>query len=88
MVEIKEVLRLWRAGTKKKRIATQLTLDVKTVRRYVRTAEGCGLAPGPEALSDEQVAMVIAALSPEVGHRGRRIVGRSDDACRVDDVNL
>ncbi len=33
MVEIKEVLRLWRAGTPKKRIAAQLTLDVKTVRR-------------------------------------------------------
>ena len=67
MVEIKEVLRLWRAGTKKKRIAAQLTLDVKTVRRYVGTAEGCGLAPGPERLSDEQVAAVVAALSPDTG---------------------
>ena len=67
MVEIKEVLRLWRAGTKKKRIATQLTLDVKTVRRYVRAAEGCGFAPDAEELCDEQVAMVIAALSPDVG---------------------
>jgi len=55
MVEIKEVLRLWRAGIKKKRIAAQLTLDVKTVRRYVAAAERCGLAPGPEPLSDEQV---------------------------------
>ena len=42
MVEIKEVLRLWRAGTKKKQIATQLTLDVKTVRRYIAAAESCG----------------------------------------------
>lgn len=67
MVEIKEVLRLWRAGTKKKRIASQLTLDVKTVRRYVGAAEGCGLAPGAEALSDEQVAAVVAALVS--GHR-------------------
>ena len=47
MVEIKEVVRLWRAGIKKKRIASQLTLDVKTVRRYIAAAEGCGLAPGP-----------------------------------------
>ena len=47
MVEIKEVLRLWRAGGKKKRIAAQLTLDVKTVRRYVAAAESCGIAPGP-----------------------------------------
>ncbi len=67
MVEIKEVLRLWRAGTKKKRIAAQLTLDVKTVRRYIGAAEGCGLAPGPEPLSDEQVASVVAALSPDTG---------------------
>jgi len=67
MVEIKEVLRLWRAGAKKKRIAAQLTLDVKTVRRYIAAAEGSGLAPGPETLSDEQVAAVVAALSPETG---------------------
>ena len=67
MVEIKEVLRLWRAGTKKKRIAAQLTLDVKTVRRYVGAAESSGLAPGPDALTDEQVAAVVAALSPDTG---------------------
>ena len=47
LVEIKEVIRLWRAGIKKKRIASQLTLDVKTVRRYVSAAEDCGLVPGP-----------------------------------------
>jgi hypothetical protein len=67
MVEIKEVLRLWRAGVKKKRIAAQLTLDVKTVRRYVAAAESCGLSPGPDALSDEQLAAVVAALSPDTG---------------------
>ncbi len=67
MVEIKEVLRLWRAGTKKKRIAAELTLDVKTVRRYIGAAESCGLAPGPEPLSDEQVASVVVALSPDTG---------------------
>ena len=67
MVEIKEVLRLWRAGAKKKRIAAQLTLDVKTVRRYVAAAQGCGLAPGPETLGDEQVAAVVTALAPETG---------------------
>ena len=67
MVEIKEVLRLWRAGAKKKRIAAQLTLDVKTVRRYIAAAESCQIAPGPEVLSDEQVAAVVAALSPDTG---------------------
>lgn len=68
MVEIKEVLRLWRAGTPKKRIAAQLTLDVKTVRRYVAAAESCGIAAvGVEALSDEQVGAVLAALAPDTG---------------------
>lgn len=67
MVEIKEALRLWRAGTPKKRIAAQLRLDVKTVRRYVAAAEGCGLAPGPDVLGDEQVAAVVAALAPATG---------------------
>ncbi len=52
MVEIKEVLRLWRAGAKKKQIAARLTLDVKTVRRYIAAAEGCEIAIGLEALGD------------------------------------
>jgi hypothetical protein len=50
MVEIKEVIRLWRAGIKKKRIASQLTLDVKTVARgrFFASTEtagnsGCGV---------------------------------------------
>jgi hypothetical protein len=67
MVEIKEVLRLWRAGTPKKRIAAQLTLDVKTVRRYVAAAESCGLVISSESLTDEQVAAVVDALAPNTG---------------------
>jgi hypothetical protein len=68
MVEIKEVLRLWKAGLKKKRIAAQTTVDVKTVRRYIAVAEACGLMPGPEPpLDDEQVAAVVAALAPDTG---------------------
>ncbi len=68
MVEIKEVLRLWKAGAKKKRIAAQTMVDVKTVRRYIGAAEDCGLVPGPEPpLDDEQVAAVVAALAPDTG---------------------
>lgn len=67
MVEIKEVLRLWRAGTPKKRIAAQLTLDVKTVRRYVAAAESCGLTADAQSLTDEQLGAVLAALAPETG---------------------
>jgi hypothetical protein len=68
MVEIKEVLRLWKAGKKKKRIASEVTSDVKTVRRYIAAAEACGLVPGPEPpLDDEQVAAVVAAVAPDTG---------------------
>ena len=45
MLEVKEVLRLWLAGVPKKRIAVQLGLDVKTVRRYIGAAWARGLAP-------------------------------------------
>ena len=43
MLEVKEVLRLWLGGIPKKRIALQLGLDVKTVRRYVAAAWAGGL---------------------------------------------
>ena len=36
MIEVREVLRLRGAGLPKKRIAAQLGLDPKTVRRYLR----------------------------------------------------
>lgn len=63
MVEVKEVLRLWLAGEKKKRIAAQLGLDPKTVRSYIRHAEARGLSPAPRAvLTDEVVEEVVAEL--------------------------
>jgi len=66
MLEVKEVLRLWLAGAGKKPIVAQLGLDVKTVRRYVRAAEECGLTPGPQLLTDEQLAQMIAAVRSPV----------------------
>jgi transposase len=70
MLEIKEVLRLWCGGAAKKRIAAQLGLDIKTVRRYLRAAQACGVRPGGEAALDEAaVAAVIAALQPDWGRR-------------------
>jgi transposase len=64
MVDVKEVLRLWMAGMARKRIAAQLGLDPKTVRRYVRTAQRAGLQPsdGEATLTDERVAVVLVAL--------------------------
>ena len=70
MLEIKEVLRQWCAGAAKKRIAAQLGLDIKTVRRYLRAAQGQGAWPaGDEPLDEAQVAAVVAALQPDWGRR-------------------
>ena len=46
MIEVKEVLRRWRAGEAKKAIARALGIDPKTVRNYIRAAEGAGAGPG------------------------------------------
>jgi transposase len=64
MTEIKEVLRQWMARERSKRIARRLGLDPKTVRRYVRVAERCGLAVGmeAEALSEEKLSEIAGAL--------------------------
>ena len=69
MLEIKEVLRLWWGGAAKKRIAAQLGLDIKTVRRYLRAAVACGVRPGGEAPSEEQTAAMVAALQPDWGRQ-------------------
>src|SRR5574340_94519 len=79
MVEITEVLRLWRAGVPKKRIAARLGLDPKTVRRYVTVAEGTGLAVGAEAVTEGQLRDVLLALHPG----GGRPRGDDWDRCRA-----
>jgi hypothetical protein len=52
MLEVKEVLRLWRGGTARKRIAAQLGLASRPSGRYIAAAEASGIAreAGPEAL--------------------------------------
>ena len=64
MIEVKEVLRQWLAGVGKKRIAARVGLDPKTVRRYARAGEGCGLAAGQgeAALTDEVLNAILATL--------------------------
>jgi len=79
MVEITEVLRLWRAGVRKKRIAARLGLDPKTVRRYVTVAEGIGLRVGGDALTETQLRDVLLALHPG----GGRPRGDDWDRCRA-----
>src|SRR4051794_31067512 len=46
MIEVKEVLRRWRAGEAKKAIAHALGIDPRTVRRYVKAAQKAGGGPG------------------------------------------
>ena len=68
MLEIKEVLRLWCGGAAKKRIAAQLGLDIKTVRRYLGAAQTLGPWPaGDVALDEARVVAVVAALQPDWG---------------------
>jgi hypothetical protein len=66
MIEVKEVLRLWFAGTATKRIAAMFGLDPKTVRRYLGVARQAGVTPGPEGVTDAAVTMVLLALHPPV----------------------
>jgi hypothetical protein len=67
MLEVKEVLRLWREGVPTKRLAAQLGLDPKTVRRYLRVAVAAGLSADAGAVSEEQLRDVLLALQPAGG---------------------
>ena len=67
MIELKEVLQLWRDGVPTKRLAAQLSLDPKTVRRYLRAAGAVGLRRNEDAVTDDQVRDVLLALHPSGG---------------------
>ncbi len=54
MIEVTEVLRLWREGLPTKRVAAQLGLDPKTVRRYLQVARGTGLRVGGPPPTDDE----------------------------------
>jgi hypothetical protein len=84
MIELKEVLRLWAEGVPKKRIAAQLGLDPKTVRRYVSTAEHAGLRAEPGAVTDDQVRDVLLALHPPRG----RPRGDGWSACEAERASI
>jgi transposase len=67
MIEVAEVLRLWRAGLPTKRLAAQLGLDPKTARRYLTVAEGVGLPPEGPPPTDDELQQVLLALHPAGG---------------------
>lgn len=64
MIEIKEVLRRWLSGEKKKKIAINVGLDPKTVRRILAAASQCELSPchGSAALTEERLCAVMTLL--------------------------
>jgi transposase len=66
MEEVKEVVLLWLLRIGKKRIAAQLGLDAKTVRRYVRAAHKVGLraAEDPGRLSEEALGAILKEIRP------------------------
>jgi hypothetical protein len=66
MIEVREVLRLRGEGLPKKRIAAQLGLDPKTVRRYLAAASTAGVRV-TATISDEEVRQVLLALHPARG---------------------
>ncbi len=70
MLEVKEVILLWKEGEGVSPTARKAGVDRKTVRHYIKAAKSVGLSPGPEPLTDEQLAAVLAALkgSREVVH--------------------
>ena len=81
VVEVKEVLRRWFAGAKKKQIARELGLSPRTVRRYLCWAEEAsparpaGEAPVGDAL--DVLARAVASRRKEdldgtAATRGRR----------------
>lgn len=66
VVEVREVLRGWLEGAGLRTVAGRSGVDRKTARRYVDAAVGAGLSreDGPEALTDELIGAVVAAVRP------------------------
>lgn len=65
VVEIHEILRRWLMGDGYRRIADELSVDRKTVRRYVEAAQELGLSRDePGGLSDELVGGVAHDVRP------------------------
>jgi hypothetical protein len=67
VVEVREVLRGWLEGAGLRKVAERAGVDRKTARRYVAAAEAEGLVrdAGVEALTDELVGAVVAAVRPD-----------------------
>src|SRR3954469_25213051 len=67
VIEVREVLRAWLAGSGLRTVAAQAGVDRKTARRHVGAAEAAGLDRecGVDKLTDELVGAVVAAVRPD-----------------------
>jgi transposase len=75
VVVVKEILRLWLSGHGYRSVARLAMVDPKTVRRYVKVAVAAGLdrERGEQQLTEELLAVVVAAVPPgrPPGDRGK-----------------
>ena len=75
IIEVREVLRLRGEGLPNKRIAAQLGLDPKTVRRISHGSDRPLESVSRRPISDEEVRQVLLALHPDRwSAAGRRLV--------------
>ena len=67
VIEVREVLRAWLAGSGFRTAGAQAGVDRKTARRYVAAAVAAGLDRdcGVEQLDDELIGTVVAAVRPD-----------------------
>ena len=70
VIEVREVLRAWLAGSGFRTAGAQAGVDRKTARRYVAAAVAAGLDRdgGVGQLSDELIGQVVAAVRPDRPH--------------------
>ena len=67
VIEVREVLRAWLAGSGFRTAGAQAGVDRKTARRYVAAAVAAGLDRdgGVDQLTDELIGTVVAAVRPD-----------------------
>jgi transposase len=67
VIEVREVLRAWLAGSGFRTAGAQAGVDRKTARRYVAAAVAAGLDRdgGVDQLDDELIGTVVAAVRPD-----------------------
>jgi transposase len=81
VVEVRELLRLWKAGQGYRSVARLSGVDRKTVRRYVEAATALGLSreEPSRTLDDDLICEVVAAVRPGAPSSP----GRMREHCRV-----